>query len=155
MKCSKCGAELSEDARFCSYCGNKIGANQKQPGTKESLISSALPNEPVKESCQKDEGPKSLADKIKERANAQWSKLSTYGKVATIASAVSLFLGLAAFLFGKKAPIIIATVQIVMIVVSVLMHKRIIKLEQRKLWLKWLIMAIAILLTALNIKSYS
>lgn len=24
MKCFKCGAELSEDAKFCSYCGNKI-----------------------------------------------------------------------------------------------------------------------------------
>ena len=26
IKCSKCGAELSDDTKFCSYCGNKIEA---------------------------------------------------------------------------------------------------------------------------------
>ena len=24
MKCSKCGAELSENTKFCSYCGQKV-----------------------------------------------------------------------------------------------------------------------------------
>lgn len=24
IKCSKCGVELSDDTKFCSYCGNKI-----------------------------------------------------------------------------------------------------------------------------------
>ena len=24
MKCPKCGAEISENAKFCSYCGYKI-----------------------------------------------------------------------------------------------------------------------------------
>ena len=27
MKCSKCGAELSDDTRFCSYCGEKVEVN--------------------------------------------------------------------------------------------------------------------------------
>lgn len=33
MKCSKCGAELLNDAKFCSYCGNKVERNyQKENG---------------------------------------------------------------------------------------------------------------------------
>ena len=40
MKCSKCGAELSDDTQFCSYCGNKIEAVTPSPikETKEDSI---------------------------------------------------------------------------------------------------------------------
>ena len=51
--------------------------------------------------------------------------------------------------------VVIAIVQIAMSVVSILMHKGVIKLEQKKMWLKWLVLAIAILLTVLNVVSYS
>lgn len=30
MKCSKCGAELSEDAKFCSACGEKVTTSNKK-----------------------------------------------------------------------------------------------------------------------------
>lgn len=30
MKCAKCGAELSEGSKFCSYCGNKIGVEHSK-----------------------------------------------------------------------------------------------------------------------------
>ena len=66
-----------------------------------------------------------------------------------------MLLGLVALLAGKTAAIVIAVVQIVLAVVSVLMHRGIIKLEQKQLWLKWLILVIAILFTVLNIMSYS
>ena len=46
-------------------------------------------------------------------------------------------------------------IQIILAVVSILMHKGVIKLEQKKLWLKWLVLAVAILFTVLNIMSYS
>ncbi|MEE0312004.1 MAG: DUF6591 domain-containing protein [Oscillospiraceae bacterium] len=42
-----------------------------------------------------------------------------------------------------------------MAVVSILIHKGVIRLEQKKLWLKWLVLAVAILFTALNVMSYS
>lgn len=35
MKCSKCGAELSEDTKFCSYCGHKIDATPPAVGATE------------------------------------------------------------------------------------------------------------------------
>ena len=33
MKCSKCGAELPENTKFCSYCGNKVDVPSKQEKT--------------------------------------------------------------------------------------------------------------------------
>lgn len=31
MKCSKCGAELTDDTKFCSYCGAKVEENTEMP----------------------------------------------------------------------------------------------------------------------------
>ena len=81
--------------------------------------------------------------------------MSLYGKVTTVSTAVFVLLCLVALLAGKTTAVVIAIVQIIMAVVSILMHKGIIKLEQKKLWLKWLVLAVAILFTALNIMSYS
>ena len=38
MRCSKCGAELSEDTKFCSYCGNKVEMPPKQENVSEEDI---------------------------------------------------------------------------------------------------------------------
>lgn len=84
-----------------------------------------------------------------------WNKLSPYGKVTTVSIAVFVLLCLVALLAGKTAAIVIAIVQIAMAVVSILIHKGVIRLEQKKLWLKWLVLAVAILFTALNVMSYS
>lgn len=126
MKCSKCGTEISKDAKFCSYCGNKIETPQK-----------------------------SFTDKIKEKPFRQWSRLSTYGKFAAVAIVVFVLLFIAALLSGKTVTIIITVFQIVLAVIAILMHRGIIKPEQKKLWLKWLLLGIAALLTVLNIMSYS
>ena len=61
-----------------------------------------------------------------------------------------MLLGLVALLAGKTVAIVIAVVQIVLAVVSVLMHRGIIKLEQKQLWIKWLILVIAILFTVMS-----
>lgn len=44
MKCSKCGAELSEDTKFCSYCGNKVGDTMPPPIQDKSKESDSIPN---------------------------------------------------------------------------------------------------------------
>lgn len=163
MKCSKCGAELSEDTKFCSYCGHKIEAATPLPvveaNTSDSDADQKMPyipvNEPAGATSKATNTPKSLSDKMKEKASSKWSGLSTYGKIATVSIAVFALLCLVALLVGKTVTVIIAVVQIVMAVVSILMHKGIIKLEQKKLWLKWLVLAIAILLTVLDVVSYS
>ena len=65
MKCSKCGAELSEDTKFCSYCGHKIEEAMTPPPIVEEIELPPIPNEePVMENSKKSDVPKSLADKI-------------------------------------------------------------------------------------------
>lgn len=155
MRCSKCGAELSEDTKFCSYCGNKVEMPPKQENVSEEDFPPIPSDEQVRDYENQKEPPKSLADKMKEKVSAQWRKLSTYGKSAAVASAVFSLLFIAALLSGKTAAIIIAVLQIALAVVAVLMHRGIIKIEQKKVWLKWLLLGIAALLTVLNVMSYS
>lgn len=157
MKCSKCGAELSEDTKFCSYCGQKIEVTPP-PVVEETEIPPIPHVESVKEQKAgkaKADAPKSFANKAKDKGIESWNKLSPYGKVTTASIAVFVLLCLVALLAGKTAAIVIAIVQIAMAVVSILIHKGVIRLEQKKLWLKWLVLAVAILFTALNVMSYS
>ena len=155
MRCSKCGAELSEDTKFCSYCGNKVEMPPKQETVSEEDFPPISLDEQVQDFQNQKEPPKSLADRMKEKTSAKWGKLSTYGKIATVAIAVFALLFIVALLSGKTAAIIIAVLQIALSVVAVLMHRGIIKIEQKKVWLKWLLLGIAALLTVLNVMSYS
>ncbi len=154
MKCSKCGEELSEDTKFCSYCGQKIEIIPP-PVVKETEMPHVEKVKAEKAGKAKSDAPKSLADKVKDKGIEIWNKLSLYGKITTVSIAVFVLLCLVALLAGKTAAVVIAIIQIVMAVVSILMHKGVIKLKQKNLWLKWLVLAVAILFTVLNIMSYS
>ena len=155
MRCSKCGAELSEDTKFCSYCGNKVEMPPKQETVSEEDIPPISLDEQVQDFQNQKEPPKSLADRMREKASTKWGKLSTYGKIATVAIVVFALLFIVALLSGKTAATIIAVLQIALSVVAVLMHRGIIKIEQKKGWLKWLLLGIAALLMVLNVMSYS
>lgn len=157
IKCSKCGAELSDDTRFCSYCGSKIDSSTPPPPPiiEEPVISGSNQSERFSGVVENPHVPKSLADKAKDKGIQIWNKLSLYGKITTVSVAAFVMLFLVALMAGKIAAVIISVVQIVLAVCSILMHKGIIKLEQKLLWAKWLALAISILLVALNIMSYS
>lgn len=145
MKCSKCGAELSEDTKFCSYCGQKVEESTTPPPIVEETEIPPISNEvPVIENSKKPDEPKSLADKIKDKALDKWSKLSIYGKIITVALMVFTLLCLVAFLFGKKIAGMIAVVQIVLTIVAVLMKIQIIKTSKK--WHHIIPLALAIVL---------
>ena len=147
IKCSKCGAELSDDTNFCSYCGNKIEATTPPP-IKENegdIVPDVPQQEPVNETAQKSDASKSLADKIKSKASEKWHKLSTYGKITTVAIIAFTLLCLIAILFGKTAAAVIAILQIVLTVVAVLMKKQVIKVPQSWLHIVALVLAVVLL----------
>ena len=144
INCSKCGAELSDDTRFCSYCGNKIEATTPPPIVEDDETPDASQSEPANASTPRSDAPKSLADKIKDKASDKWRKLNTYSKVTTVAIAVFVLLCLVAFLFGKTAAGIIAVLQIVLTVAALLMKKQIIKVP--KSWIHFVALALAVVL---------
>lgn len=145
-KCPKCGADLSDDSKFCSYCGQKMEAEAvtSPPIVEEDETPDSSQSEPINVTAPESNTPKSLVDKIKEKATAQWSKLSVYGKVTTVFITVFVLLCLVAFLFGNTTAGIVAILQIVLTVLAVLMKKQVIKAP--KSWLHFVALALAVVL---------
>lgn len=153
IKCSKCNAELSDDTKFCSYCGTKI--ETPPSGANEKSNTNASDDESINVNTLNSNTSKSIGDKIKSKIAEGWKKLTLYGKTTTIAAVLFVLLALIGWGTGKTIAGIIAVLQIALLIVSILIHKNIIKLAQKLQWLKYIVLATAILLTILNIKSYS
>ena len=157
MKCTSCGTELSEDAKFCSYCGQKIEIDSA-PGVEESGIPTVSHGEKIKTENiidTKSDAPKSLTAKAKNKVTEIWNKLSIFGKVATVSITVFVLLCLVALLAKKTFAVVISNIQIIIAAISILMHKGVIKVDQKKKWRKWLVLVVAILFSVLNVMSYS
>ncbi len=146
MKCSNCGANLSDDTKFCSYCGEKmektVSASSITEGVQQLYESVASEFKSV--NAEKENAKKSIADKIKEKGIQAWDKLSTYGKMTTVIIIIFSLLSLTAFLLGKSFAAIIAILQIVIAVVALLMRKQIIKVPKN--WLYMVTLGFSIIL---------
>ena len=81
MKCLKCGKELSEDTKFCSYCGEKVG----------ELEDTGEPHLRDEFAVNKTNNRESLADKVRDKFMAFWRKLNMFEKICTIMLVVFVF----------------------------------------------------------------
>ena len=152
MKCFKCGAEISNDANFCSKCGAKIADCLNNSQFQETTYIPTVHDEEVFEA---DTPKETLVDKIKIKLITTWKSLDLFCKIATIGAIIILYLLLISISIGKSFAIFFSVFQIIALIAAVLMHKKIIKLEAKKDWIKYLALAVAIFLTILNIFSYS
>ena len=152
MKCLNCGAELTEDTKFCSYCGAKV---EPQTDSSEIVAEQAANVDPKSYETSKDEyfqpqnienkTEKSFGDKIKDKIAELWGKLSLYGKFSTIAISVFALLFLIAFLASKTLSAIIAMLSLALIVVALLIKKDIIKTPKKWLHIIAIILAIVLI----------
>lgn len=141
MKCSKCGANLTEDTKFCSYCGAKVEIWTEIPPIPPDVEKTDEPKMEEKHSYENNtvntasiaSKPASNADNIKSKFLAIWNKLSKFGKIAAIGIMVFVILGLVAFLRGRIFSGVLAVVQIAIVVVAILMKKQIVKVP--KTWI--------------------
>ena len=131
MKCFKCGAELTDDTKFCSYCGAKIEEINESvdlDDSKEYEEEVEVEKEEFKTYTSSFEPTKpTVTDKIKGKFLDFWSGLSTFGKVTTAGLVLFALLGVIAFLAGRIFAGIISVLQIAIIVVAILMKKGTIK----------------------------
>lgn len=157
MKCFKCGAELTEDTKFCSYCGAKIEDESQTPSIPEETVEEnvieeveILESEPTYTQSPKN---KSIIDKAKDMFMSYWNKIDLFCKVETIAGAVAVFLLIISVLNAKIIPILFSLLQIGGLIVAFLLYKG--KLKTNKNWIKYLALVLSIFLTFVNISSYS
>lgn len=116
IKCSKCGSELPDDAKFCSNCGNKINETIPPPFNEDSI-----PPQPPHESIRSEETERNK---------------NTFGRIIIIIALIT-FIGccITALLFDRTSAAIIAIVQIALIVVALLLNRQIIKTNLKSLYI--------------------
>ena len=76
MKCPKCGAEISEDAKFCSYCGYKIETNSSPIMSENASNPDDIPDEIVTSVS----GRMTFKDKIKAKIGTFWNAQDLFCK---------------------------------------------------------------------------
>ena len=154
MKCFNCGAELSEDTKFCSYCGEKM---QEQPTKKEEPVEDPIPETNIEPEYEETTKAQSInkgnqttptkptpGGKAKSKFSEFWNKLSLFGKLSTVGIAASVLLGIIAFLAGRIFAGIIAIVWLAIVVVALLMNKDVIKVP--KTWIPILAVILSFIL---------
>lgn len=157
MKCFKCGAEQSESAKFCSFCGEKITEKKELSDNAESNMEAEKSNTSSFHTIQASTIPDSSASKAapENKILVFWNRLDLFLKVSAVSIVVAAILLLVSICAEKTLAIFLSIIQLGGLIAAILMHKNVIKLDEKKKWIKFIVLIAAILFTALNVMSYS
>lgn len=142
MKCPKCGTEHPSGVKFCSNCGYYSDSTNEQPQ-----------NTNTPEIAPVTSGNNSVDNSVKSKLLRIWNDLSIFSKIAAIAMAIVIILLIIAICTKTVFAIVFSVLQLAGLIIAVLMNKDIITLQQQ--WFKYIVLAAVILLSILNIASYS
>ncbi len=143
MKCTNCGTDLPNGAKFCSKCGMQIG-DQAASQDKSNVVAD---NEIVNKSQGveiKNQNANTQADSLKNKVRGFWKQRSRQGKLATVSLLLFAFLGLIAFLSGEVGAVIVSILAIGLTVVGILIKRQVIKVK--KPWLSMLAIILSFVL---------
>ncbi|MBQ7302024.1 MAG: zinc ribbon domain-containing protein [Clostridia bacterium] len=146
MKCSKCGVDLKGGTAFCTNCGKKV-ENKVSSFQSNALVKggrSVELNGSLEDSCD---------EAAKEKTNNFWEKMSLFEKIWAVSAALAFVLLIVALCMQERLPLLFSVLQCGGMTVAILMHKHIIK--NIKETIEYLILAVAVLISVLNIASYS
>lgn len=156
MKCSKCGTELLDNAKFCKQCGEKVEKAElpKNDVKKDDEIKkekNETTNQPEQNNfnVNKNSEQNAIKNKIKEL----WEKLNLFEKISVCLSGIFLIGFLVSLIAGKSVAMVISIIQIIAIVVAFLMEKNIIKTTHK--WIKIVIPIICVFLMLAYVSTFS
>lgn len=92
---------------------------------------------------------------MKSKISAFWKKLDVFCKISVIALALVVILTIVAIIVKNVFAIIFSVLQLVGLIVALLIHNDVIKMEKKIKWIRFLILVVAVALSYLNIVSYS
>lgn len=164
--CRECGKEIPPNAHFCSYCGADLTTTPapEELENKPTSESRGAAGDKIKgDTPLPSTGPDIHTDmrgkitaflkEIQAKLMAFWVELDSFSKVFAISSAVILVLLLIAWTSHNGTAVFISLLQLTALVLSILWHREI--LNCPKAWLKYAVLAVALLFSILNITSYS
>lgn len=151
MKCSKCGAELSEGTKFCSYCGEKVEKIQPETNNhmdEETTYSDYDDSEILSKGKEGNSADKTdkVSEKIKRKCKQIWNQSSIYEKFYAIFLVIFTILCLIAFIAGKPLAGVMALLSVITLVTAWVMDKKLLSVHKRWLSTAMIVLALTLLL---------
>lgn len=137
MKCPNCKKEIKDNSKFCKLCGEKIEKIDKVE--KEDKIEK-------KNKINIDEDVKSVkaSNDLPSKLLEIWKKLNLFEKIIVPIGIVIIFSLLIALIANKSGAVVIAVIQLIGIVVTILIERNVIKTDKN--WIKYVILVICFLM---------
>ena len=123
MKCPNCKKEIKDNSKFCKLCGEKIEKIDKVE--KEDKIEK-------KNKINIDEDVKSVkaSNDLPSKLLEIWKKLNLFEKIIVPIGIVIIFSLLIALIANKSGAVVIAVIQLIGIVVTILIERNVIKTDK-------------------------